>query len=383
MQKLLKTIILVSTLGIVSACSTFFDKDNTPAPAPLVNFTPSINVSPVWYANATSGSGKDYLKLTPAIAGDSLFAAGKDGDVIAMDKRTGQSVWQTHLRTPISAGATAEGGQVYVGLDTAELAALNQSNGQPTWKAQVTGEILAPAAANSSTVLAKTIDGEVTALSSNDGNVLWRYQQTEPTLVLRASSAPQITTDNAVIGFENGMLVKLSLNDGTVIWQQRVAVPEGSFAIERMVDIDANPVVTSTRVYVASYQGQIMALSLSTGQELWSHTISSYSGLAADDTTVYVSDANGSVFALDADSGEIKWKQNDLFARRLTGPVIMGNHIVVGDEEGFLHWLNTQDGSFAARAYVNDSGIIASPVISDGILYALSRDGHLGAFRTS
>jgi outer membrane protein assembly factor BamB len=85
-----------------------------------------------------------------------------------------------------------------------------------------------------------------------------------------------------VVGFANGNLAKLTLQDGSMLWQQIITIPEGSFAIQRMVDIDADPVVFNNRVYVATYQGKIAALDLTTGKIYWTHDISSFTGLTVD-----------------------------------------------------------------------------------------------------
>ena len=52
------------------------------------------------------------------------------------------------------------------------------------------------------------------------------------------------------------------------------------------------------------------------------------------------------------DSGLVNWRQTALEARNVSGPAIMGNYIVVGDAEGYLHWMSKRDGHFAARVNV-------------------------------
>ena len=104
-------------------------------------------------------------------------------------------------------------------------------------------------------------------------------------------------------------------------------------------------------------------------------------GIAADKDRVYISDAKSHVWAFDAESGRVDWRQSQLEARNITGPAIMGNYLVVGDAEGYLHWLNKQDGHFVARVQVNSSGIIAAPVVVNSILYVVTMDGHLAAYR--
>jgi outer membrane protein assembly factor BamB len=272
---------------------------------------------------------------------------------------------------------------VFVGTRQGKVFALHQNDGSEAWQTQLSSEVLAPPTGGEGVVLAKTIDGQLNALSEKDGHVLWRYQQTEPALILRGGSAPVINQHHVIAGFENGNVAKLTLDDGSMQWQTTVAIPEGSFAIQRMVDIDADPVVYNNHVYVATYQGKIAVLDLASGKSLWSHEISSFTGLTVDSQRVYVSDATSHLWAFDAETGQVDWRQTQLEARNITGPAEMGNYVIVADGEGYLHWLSKQDGHFVSRNRVNGFSILAAPVVSNNIVYVLTKDGRLSAYTTS
>ena len=380
-MKIIQKLFLISALTVsLNACSSFFDKDNTPLPTPLTSFPAEAKIRTLWYTSTGVGSTNEDLKLTPAIAGTTIFTTSKNGTVAANDIQTGKSLWSTGMRAEVSSGATANAGLVYVGSRDGDVYALDQSNGKMLWKALSSNESLAPAAINNRIVLVKTIDGHVNAFSTVDGHSLWQYQQTEPNLILRGSSAPQITHDSVIVGFENGELAKLALRDGHVQWQKTIADPQGIFAVQRMVDIDADPIVVGNRVYAATYQGRIAALDLSSGEEFWNHDISSYAGIASDGSHVFVSDAKSHLWAFNAAKGTVNWEQSQLAARTITGPVIMGRYVVVGDGEGFLHWISKEDGHFVARVQVNKSGITATPLVYNNVLYVYTKDGHLAAY---
>jgi outer membrane protein assembly factor BamB len=169
------------------------------------------------------------------------------------------------------------------------------------------------------------------------------------------------------------------MNEGQLLWTQPVATPEGAFTIERMIDIDADPVLYDHHLYAATYQGNIASLDWYSGRTLWSHKISSYTGMTASSDTIYVSDAKSHVWAFGADSGLVNWRQTDLEWRNISGPAKMGNYVVVGDAEGYLHWLNSRDGHLAARESLG-AAIYAAPVSENGVLYALTNKGYLVAY---
>jgi len=362
------------------ACSCFFDKDNTPPPSPLVNFKPSATVTQNYRVKTNSGVGSDYLKLGAAVTDTLVYTADKKGDVTASNKLTGKKLWEVNIGIQISAGPAANDQIIVVGSRHGDVVALNPQNGSIRWQTKASSEILARPTIQHNIVLIKAIDGNLSAFDGNDGHALWHYQQTEPSLILRNSSSIQAEDDMLIAGFANGNLAKLTLANGSLQWQTPIAHPQGSFAIERMIDIDADPIISGQTVFAATYQGHIASLNLLTGREYWSHDLSSYTGMTADRQNIYVTDAKSDVWAFDRENGAVRWRQDELSARNTTGPVSMGRFIVVGDAEGYLHWLNKEDGRMIARTRVDTSGILATPVIDNRILYVVTTNGHLATY---
>jgi outer membrane protein assembly factor BamB len=282
----------------------------------------------------------------------------------------------------MTSGPAVGDGIVVIGSRQGDVIALSQQDGKIVWKNTVSSEILASPVVSGQNVIVKSVDGNVRAFSAADGASLWTYQQTEPSLILRGSSAPHIADGHVIAGFASGNLVKLMMNRGQLVWSQSIATPEGAFAINRMIDIDAEPITLDHRIYAATYQGKIASLDWNSGRILWSHDISSYTGMTADSGSVFVSDAKGAVWAFNTDSGLVNWRQPDLEARTVTGPAAMGNYVVVGDAQGYLHWLSKRDGHFAAREYVGSS-LYAAPVVKNNILYAITNKGYLVAYTLS
>lgn len=381
MTKTFMKIFTVATItASLCACSGFFDKDNTPTPTPLTHFNAEAKPQMMWYTSVTPGVGNDYLKYLPVVTNEAVITVGRKGMVTASDKANGKTLWSTSINKPLTAGPAVSDGLVFIGTRDGKIIALNLKTGGLLWESPVASEVLAPPAAANGIVIVKTIDGQISALSTKDGHALWHFQQTEPALILRSGSTPQIYGNSTVIGFANGSLAKLTLHEGSLLWQQTIAAPQGSFAIQRMVDIDADPLIYKNQIYVATYQGRISVLDLSSGKELWTHDISSFTGLTADPGKVFVTDANSNLWAFEDGTGTVDWRQTQLTARNITAPAIMGNYVIVGDGEGYLHWVSKQDGHFVARTRVNHSGILAAPVVNNNVAYILTKDGHLAAY---
>ena len=58
-----------------------------------------------------------------------------------------------------------------------------------------------------------------------------------------------------------------------------------------------------------------------------------------------------------------------------------GEHVVVGDFEGYLHWLDARTGVLAARRRVDDSRISGRPYVMGDKIYAQTESGALHAYR--
>src|SRR5690606_26136777 len=252
--------------------------------------------------------------------------------------------------------------------------------GEVQWRAQVSSEILSPPLRSGGVVVVRTNDGKVFGLSGVTGERLWVYDRTVPALTLRGTSAPAIAAGAVIAGFDVGRVAALDLGTGRLLWETSVATARGRSELERMVDIDSDPVILDGVIYVTTYQGQLAALQLETGRILWSRAVSSHTGFTADDNHIYLTDADSHVWAFDRYTGGVAWKNEKLHARMATGPASVGDYVVVGDLQGYLHWLRKEDGEFAARTQLTKKRIIVEPATAGRVLYAYGSDGTLAAY---
>lgn len=374
----LRTLIACTlSLGVIS-CAGLFDKDNTPAPTPLTTYKPEIAPRQLWGVYTRGGSTHDYLKLAIVSDPTTIFVSSTDGQVTAVNKSDGSIKWRVGTGTKITTGPGYGDGIIVVGSDRGIVTALSPKTGSLLWSTAVNGSLLAQPAISDGIVIIKAADGLVHGLSIANGKEVWSYKEAEPSLILHTASAPAITDGSAVVGFANGNLAKLDTSSGKLDWEHPIAMPQGAFSIQRMIDIDADPIVYDGSIYAATYQGQIASLDLS-GRTLWSHDISSYTGMDADYSGVYISDAVGNVWSFGTNNGLVNWRQNQLTWRNVSGPAIMGRYVVVGDAKGYLHWLSKRDGHFAARVYLGSS-IYSPPMVENNVLYAYTKNGYLVAY---
>ena len=262
-----------------------------------------------------------------------------------------------------------------IGTSEAQVVAFDRNTGAELWRADVSGEVLAAPAVAYGMVVVHTVDGNLFGLDALNGNQQWLYDREVPVLTLRGSSSPVINGGVVYCGFSGGKLVALSLDTGVVEWETIITIPSGRSELERMNDIDGDPVVYNGTVYAGSYQGDVAAVGEGSGSIFWNHKVSSYNDLTVNWQNLLVSDEFGHVWALDPDTGAAKWRQQQLSNRKLTAAVNFGDYVVVGDLDGYLHWLSVDDGSFVARTRVSGKALVATPLVEGETIV---RSGHWG-----
>ena len=368
-----------------SGISNYFrgGEDNSEPPAVLLEYAPEIQIEKLWDETIGVGTDEQSLKLVPAIGFGKILTADRDGVVEARDLNTGRLIWEVDNDIPFSAGPSLGVGTVILGSGDAEVVALNSENGELLWKSPVSSEVLSVPVIAKGIVIIRTTDGEVIALNEKNGVRLWNYEHNAPALTVRGIGTPIIVDDNVIGGYDNGKLMALRLADGKYVWETSVAIPKGRSEVDRLVDLDADPIDVGGVIYIAGYHGGAVAVSELDGDVLWrNEAISSNNGLSHDFRYLYLSDLSDNVWQLDQRSGASLWKQKELNQRKLTAPTVYENYVVVGDFEGYVHWLSTSDGRQLGRIKVADSAIEAKPVVVDNTVYIYAKDGTLAALKT-
>jgi outer membrane protein assembly factor BamB len=380
-------ILFLCVFTLIQGCTQVDDymlgKDNTPKPKNLKQIEPQLKVSQKWSSPiGKSHKSSEYLKLKQVLRGDLIYTADASGLIQVANKSNGAIKWSTQLKQGIVSGPTVANGVIAVGTNSSSVVLLNQDTGKELWRKKVSSEVLSPPAISHQKIIAKTIDGKVYAFDITSGKQLWTAEHGSPSLVLKASSSPIVLGDLVLIGFSDGKLDALEIQTGRMVWQRSIAYATGSSDVERLVDIDSDPIVKDNVAYLASYQGYIGALSLNDGQFIWRKSGSVYKNMVLSSNTLYLTDSNDIIWSLDSRTGHVNWKQTALKARGLTEPVLIGEDIVVGDKTGYLHFIGSQTGELLARSQLS-GGVSMSPSVVGRNLYVLTDNGMLNKLSVS
>lgn len=381
-----RTAIVLLCLAMLQGCATvkgWFggkDDDEPTEPVALVDFTPSASVSRIWTASA--GKGEELLgaRQGPAVADGRVYAAAVEGGVRAFDLSTGAQAWRYESDLPLSGGPGAGEGLVVVGSLEGDVIALDAATGAERWTGKVSNEVIAAPVVGQGLVLVRSNDGRVTAFDAASGERRWFWNRDLPSLTVRGNDSPVLGPGFVFVGNDDGTLAALALADGRPLWDQVVSPAEGRTELDRMADVDGAPVLDGTTLFASSYKGQTVAIDAPSGRVMWTSESGGPGRIGAAPDRLVVASRDGIVWGLDKASGSAYWQQPGL-ARRSTGSAaIHGDYAVVGDFDGYLHWLRLDTGDFAARERVGGA-VRGAPVVADGILVVQDIDGDLSAWR--
>lgn len=372
----------------LGGCSTMrgwfsSDKDDGKPnePMELTKIVPSVTVSKLWSAKAGDGEGRLGANQGPVVADGRVYAAAVEGGVRAFDLQSGKSLWHFESDLRLAGGPGAGDGLVVVGSLNGDVIALDAASGTEKWRAKVSNEVIAAPVVGQSMVVVRSNDGRVTALDAATGARRWFWSREVPLLSVRGNDAPTLGPGVVFVGNDDGTVAALAANDGRLLWDEVVGEADGRTELDRMADVDGSPVLDDTTVYATSFKRRTIALDGPSGRPVWASDHGGAGRIGVAPNRVVVTDPAGTVYALDKLAGGALWQQPGLARRRVTGPAVHGDFAVVGDFDGYLHWLKLDNGEFAARARAGGDAVRATPVVADGVLIVQSIGGELSAFR--
>lgn len=361
----------VIAVSMLAACSSTPDK---PTPTALTPLTSQRTVTPLWSAQV--GPVGNVLAMNTASG--RLAVVSQNGLVSVMNAETGSLTWQFPLNTPISAGIGGDGLRYAVVTQANELVTL--SDGKVLWRAKLPANAFTTPLVAGGRVFALTTDRTVLAFDGATGQRLWSQQRSGEALVVRQAGILTTFQENLLVGL-SGRLVAMSPSNGVSRWESTVGSSRGTNEVERLVDLVAGVSRVNNVVCARAYQTAVSCVDATRGSVVWTRAAQGHVGVTGNETWVFGSETDGKFFAWNRTSGQVAWQTDSLRFRGLTAPSFADGQLLVGDELGWLHWLDPKNGQTLARVQLDSSGIAATPLRVGKNWVSVSKNGLLQAYR--
>ncbi|WP_291923511.1 outer membrane protein assembly factor BamB [Limnohabitans sp.] len=355
----------------IAACSSAPDK---PKPSALPVVSGQLAVQKAW----SNTVGPVTTPLFASVHGDQVAVASTQGQVALIDAASGKDVWRLQLDSPIQAGVSGDGQRFAVITRNNEVVAMEA--GKVVWRYRLPAlSYTAPVVAGAR-VFVLTADRAVTALDGASGQKLWSQQRTGDPLVLQQAGLLMPLGDTLLAGW-GGRLAALNPNTGGVLWETLVGSSRGTNEVERLVDLVAGASRQGQTVCVRAFQSSVACVDGSRGATLWTRPAQGHEGLDGDDKLVFGVESDSKVLAWQRQGGQPAWTQDALRFRGLSAPLVLGRSVVMGDDNGLVHFLSRQDGQALQRLSTDGSAITGKPVAAGQTLVVVTRAGGVFGFR--
>lgn len=375
----MSTRVLFGALAMAAVLSTggcsLWGGSSKPKPAELGPNVPVLGVRQAWVARMGAMDG---IALDAHVNGTTVTLASAQGEVAAIDARTGGDVWRTQLNVPLAAGVGSDGRWAAVVSRNAQLIVLD--SGREIWRQPLSAQSFTAPLVAGNRIFVLAADRSILAFDAATGYRLWSQQRPGEPLILRQGGVLMAVGDTLVAGL-SGRLVGFNPDTGVVRWEAPLASPRGTNDVERLVEIVGHTSRVGDNLCARAFQATVGCIDAARGAVLWTQPASGNEGIDGDANMLFGTESNGIVLAWQRADGKRAWTSERLQFRKLTAPLLLGRSLVVGDDTGLVHLLSRDDASPLNRLTTDGSAIAAAPVAAGDTLVVVTRKGGVYGFR--
>ncbi|MBV9523456.1 MAG: PQQ-binding-like beta-propeller repeat protein [Alphaproteobacteria bacterium] len=353
------------------------------------------NIKTEWTTSVGDGSSRyGRILAAPIAGGDRVFTMDAGSTVSAFDRRTGKRIWEVDV-APEDAGRAYGGGlayaagRVFVGTGYAQVLALDAATGKEIWRHGVAAPLRSAPTVADGRVFAVTVDNQLEAIAAEDGHQLWTHTGTPETAGLLGGASPAVEGDVVVVAYSSGELFALRVENGRQLWSDNLALTRRTDAISALADIRGRPVIDRGSVYAISHSGRMVAIDLRSGERSWEQDIGGTETPWVAGDFIYLVTNENELVCLTRRDGRIRWvaelpryenPEKKKGAMTWAGPVLAGDRLVIVASNGETLSYSPYTGEPLGRVELPE-GAFVTPILADQTLYFLTDEADLIAMR--
>ena len=285
-------------------------------------------------ASQTIPDAWDVYTSSPAVVAGRVYFGAGDGNVYAIDAKTGLLQWKFATGDVVHASPAVAGGVVYIGSYDGNMYAIDADSGQQKWMFK---------------------GGQDPAIHNQVG-----FQ-----------SSPAVVDGTVYVGCRDAHVYALDAATGRKKWDYPTSKSW----------VNVSPAVRDGLVYAAtSDSSRFFALDARTGRLRFNFDAKAYvfSSPALAGPLAYFGSHNGRLYAVDAKSGQLAWSFMTEGAKADPDKIVNADGSL--NQDAFAPVFGDfQDMYLDARRFISAAAIMGSPAVDGGVVYVGSMDGNLYA----
>ena len=348
-----------------------------------------------WSQSIGAGSGEGRRVLAqPVVAQGRVYAMDAIGSIGAFALQDGGTAWSIATRPEGEEDSSGGGiafadGRLFAATGYAEALAIDASSGAVSWRQRLSAPARGAPAVEGGRLYVATLDNKTHALDAADGSVLWTHDSIEEQTALLGGASPAVAHGATVSAYSSGEIVALKIENGRELWSDNLTAARRADFIAALADVQAAPVVHDGRLYALSNSGRAGAIDMRSGRRIWTKEFGGLHMPWLAGTHLFAVTERGEVVAAEAATGAVRWvmplaryeDEEDRTGRiDWAGPVLAGGRLVVAGSHGEIVFLDPETG---AKAGAFDAGRPhrLAPVVAARTLLLLDDGGVLTAYR--
>jgi outer membrane protein assembly factor BamB len=316
----------------------------------------------------------------PVLAGDKLVFGSERFGLTALRKETGRRLWQKRFSDEVAAVPLVHESSVFVGTDSGSLYRLSLDSGAQAWSASLGAPVHGSMVMAFNRLYAASADDAIHALDPATGRILWTYRR--PALggtSIRGGGHPSAVDGRIWVGFSDGALVALEPQTGTVeverIYRDNL----------KFMDLDAKVIGWKDGLLISTYDGRLRH-TRKDGSLLWEFGAGgARAPIVAEGDIIYLPASDGNVYAISGSTGRELWRYS-LRRGVPTGMALIASgaekYLVVAGSQERLIVLNAATGAMETQVSLGRGSGSFAPIAHDGTsFYVLSNYSRIYQFR--
>jgi outer membrane protein assembly factor BamB len=251
----------------------------------------------VWSAYVGKGSdAASQLTAPPIVAGGLVYVLDAESHVFALNATTGEPAWDKSLvpedianggrrwfqlfrgsgvnaAKGFGGGLAYDNGKIFATTGWGTVVALDAKTGNTVWTVNTIVPVHSAPVVADGRLYIITQENQAQALDINDGRVMWEHRGTVESAGILNSASVGVTGDTVIVPYTSGELFALRAQNGTQAWTDTLSRSGNITALTVINDIAGRPVIDRNMVFAVSHSGTMAAINLRSGSRAWTRNI--------------------------------------------------------------------------------------------------------------